>query len=102
MHASAFGLLLSLLASPIAWIHYTLFLLPVLVSRWQQTGIRLVALFLIVPVPFILDRFGQPALVQVTSGSLYNWALVLCLVALLMHERRKPKPGAAPAVVQAE
>ncbi len=88
LQASALALLLALLASPIAWIHYTLFLLPVLFSRWRMTGIRLVALLLIVPVPFILDRFGQPAWVQVTSGSLYNWALVLCLAALLMHERK--------------
>jgi hypothetical protein len=88
LQASALALLLALLASPIAWIHYTLFLLPVLFSRWRMTGIRLVALLLIVPVPFILDRFGEPAWVQVTSGSLYNWALVLCLAALLMHERK--------------
>jgi hypothetical protein len=88
LQASALALLLSLLASPIAWIHYTLFLLPILFSRWRMMGIRLVAVLLIVPVPFILDRFGQPAWVQVTSGSLYNWALVLCLIALLMHARK--------------
>jgi Glycosyltransferase family 87 len=87
LQASAWGLLLSLLASPIAWIHYTLFLLPVLFSRWRMSGIRLVAVLLIVPVPFIIDRFGQPAWVQVTSGSIYNWALVLCLAALLVHGR---------------
>ncbi len=96
-HASALALLLSLLASPIAWIHYTLFLLPLLASRWHGPVFRLVALLLVVPVPFILDRFGQPALVQATTGSLYNWALVLCFVALLMQERRAPAPRAAPA-----
>jgi hypothetical protein len=95
LQASALALLLALLASPIAWIHYTLFLLPVLFSRWRMTGIRLVAVLLIVPVPFILDRFGQPAWIQVTSGSLYNWALVLCLVALLMHGRMGPERSPA-------
>jgi hypothetical protein len=84
-HASALALLLALLASPIAWIHYTLFLLPVLFSRWQRWGIRPVALLLIVPVPFILDQFGKPAGVQVTLGSLYNWALVLCSIAVFLH-----------------
>ncbi len=98
MHVSALALLLSLLASPIAWIHYTLFLLPLLISRWHSPAFRVVALLLIVPVPFILDRFGQPALVQATSGSLYNWALVLCLAALLMQGWKEREPrGAAPA-----
>jgi len=95
MHASAMALLLALLASPIAWIHYTLFLLPVLFSCWRMSAIRVVALLLIVPVPYILDRFGQPAWVQVTSGSLYNWALVLCFIALLMNERGTVKSSAA-------
>jgi Glycosyltransferase family 87 len=99
-HASALALLLALLASPIAWIHYTLFLLPVLVSRWSSMAIRLVALLLVVPVPFILDRFGQPTLVQVTTGSLYNWALVLCLAALLMHGREEPEPSPVPAAAE--
>jgi hypothetical protein len=58
-----------------------------------MTGMRLVGLMLIVPVPFILDRFGQPAWVQITSGSLYNWALVLCLAALLMHRLAGAEPS---------
>jgi hypothetical protein len=65
------------LASPIAGIHDTLFLLSLLVSRWRLPTMRIVGLLLIVPVPFILDRFGQPALIQATVGSLNNWALVL-------------------------
>jgi hypothetical protein len=87
--AGAIGLVLSLLASPIAWIHYTLFLLPVLFTHWHVRGMRLVALLLIVPVPFIIDQFGKPAWIQATSGSVYNWALVLCLVVLLMLERAR-------------
>ena len=86
---SAIGLVLSLLASPIAWIHYTLFLLPVLFTHWRVHGMRLVALLLIVPVPFIIGQFGKPAWIQATLGSVYNWALVLCLVVLLMLERAR-------------
>ena len=89
---SALALVLSLLASPIAWIHYTLFLLPVFFTHWHMHGMRFVALLLIVPVPFIIDQFGTPAWVQVTLGSVYNWALVLCLVVLLMHERAGVRP----------
>ena len=95
-HASALALILSLLASPIAWIHYTLFLLPVFFSYWQKGGMRVVALSLIIPVPFILDQFGKAAWIQVTFGSLYNWALVLCLILLLMSERggaTRPAPA---------
>ena len=93
------ALLLALLASPIAWIHYTLFLMPLLMSRWRLPAMRIVALLLIVPVPFILDRFGQPALVQATVGSVYNWALVLCLAAVLMpwERGRRAVPASAAA-----
>jgi len=48
-------LLLALLAAPIAGIHDTLFLLPLLVSRWRLPAMRMVALLLIVPVPFTTD-----------------------------------------------
>jgi hypothetical protein len=96
-HASAVGLILGLLASPIAWIHYTLFLLPVFVTRWHVQGTRLVALLLIVPVPFIIDQFGKPAWVQATLGSIYNWALVLCLIVLFMHERAYAQRQVQPA-----
>lgn len=87
MNASAMALVLSLLASPIAWIHYTLFLLPVFFTHWHVHGMRLVALLLIIPVPYIIDQFGKPAWIQVSLGSVYNWALVLCLIVLLMRER---------------
>jgi Glycosyltransferase family 87 len=96
-HASALALILALLASPIAWIHYTLFLLPVFFAHWRVHGMRLVALLLIVPVPFIIDQFGKPAWIQVTLGSLYNWALVLCLIVLLMLERASVGASAKPA-----
>jgi hypothetical protein len=97
MRASALGLVLSLLASPIAWIHYTLFLLPVFFSFWHLQRMRLVALLLIVPVPFILDQFGKPAWIEATMGSVYNWALVLFLVVLLMLEREGVDRPVRPA-----
>jgi Glycosyltransferase family 87 len=97
MNASAIALVLSLLASPIAWIHYTLFLLPVFFTRWHVHGMRLVALLLIIPVPYIIDQFGKPAWIQVSVGSVYNWALVLCLIVLLMRERAGASRPAQPA-----
>ena len=49
---------------------------------------RVVALALLVPVPFIIEQFGRPAWIQFTVGSIYGWALVLCLVALIVGEWR--------------
>jgi hypothetical protein len=97
--ASAIGLVVSILASPIAWVHYTLFLLPVLVRRWDLNGIRLVSVLLIVPVPFIIAQFGRPAWTQFTIGSLYNWAMVLCLAVLAADELRVRRAAAAERTV---
>ena len=89
LRASALALLVSLLASPIAWVHYTLFLIPVLLWRWDLNGMRLVAVLFIVPVSFVVSQFGRSAWTQLTIGSVYNWALVLCLGVLLADEWRR-------------
>jgi hypothetical protein len=101
---SAMALLASILASPLGWIHYTLFLLPVIVMHWSRLAIRVVALLLIIPVPFIIDQLGKPAWIQLTIGSVYGWALVLCLVILIanewrrirQHERQRPDAILSP------
>jgi hypothetical protein len=86
---SAMALLASILASPLGWIHYTLFLLPVIAMHWNRMLMRVVALLLIVPVPFIIDQLGKPAWTQLTIGSVYGWALVLCLAILIADEWRR-------------
>jgi hypothetical protein len=88
LRASALGLVAALLASPLGWIHYTLFLLPVLVAGWHRPALRLVGLLLVVPVPFVIGQFEKGALTQFTIGSVYAWALVLCLAVLLVDEWR--------------
>ncbi|MEA2387028.1 MAG: arabinofuranan 3-O-arabinosyltransferase, partial [Thermoleophilaceae bacterium] len=90
LRASAFGLLASVFASPIGWIHYTLFLLPVFVRGWGSRAMRAVVLLLMVPVPFVVDQLGTSTLNQLTVGSVYCWALLLCLAALVVE--------AAPAI----
>ena len=90
---SAMALLASILASPLGWIHYTLFLLPVIVMHRNRLAMRAVALLLIVPVPFIIDQLGKPAWVQLTIGSVYGWALVLCLVILITAEWHRVRQG---------
>lgn len=100
LRASALALVASLLASPLGWIHYTLFLLPVFLSYWDRPAMRLLALLLIIPVPFVIDQFTKPAWIQITIGSVYGWALVLCLAVLLASEWRRTADG-APARLMA-
>jgi hypothetical protein len=89
MEVSAVGLVVALLASPIAWIHYTLFLLPVLFWKWRLDGMRIVAALLIVPVSFVMSQFGRSEWTQITIGSVYNWALILLLLLLLVDDVRR-------------
>ena len=96
MRVSELGLLAAILASPLGWIHYTLFLLPVLLARWSFWPMWIVAALLVVPVPFIIGQFGQLAWIQFTIGSAYGWALVLCLAALLSL-RSDGSPGSRVA-----
>jgi len=106
MRASEVGLLAALLASPLAWIHYTLFLAPILLSRWDRLSARLVAVMLMVPVPQILHWFGREAWLQASIGSLYNWALILCFAIVVADEigrrgratRAADPLGSSPAV----
>jgi hypothetical protein len=83
LRVSAFALLASVFASPIGWIHYTLFLLPVFVRGWGSRAMRAVVLLLMVPVPFVVDQLGSATLNQLTVGSVYGWALLLCLAVLV-------------------
>ena len=87
LDASALGILAGLLASPLAWVHYTLFLVPYLMSRWRRPLVKGVAALLMVPVPFVIAGIGKPAPYAATLGSIYNWALLLCLLAMITEQR---------------
>ena len=96
LRASALALVAALLAAPVGWIHYTLFLLPVFFSLWHRPSVPLVGLLLIVPVPAIIDQFTKPAWVQLTFGSVYGWALVLLFALLVVREGRAAITDGAP------
>lgn len=91
LDVSGLALVAALLASPLGWIHYTLFLLPVLLHHWQRPWTWIVAAALVIPVPFVLAQFGKPALIQFTVGSVYAWALVLFLLGLITAEWQRPE-----------
>lgn len=82
---SGLALVAALLASPLGWIHYTLFLLPVMICHRGRLWSFAAAAALTVPVPYVLAQFGKPAWMQVTVGSVYGWALVLLLAGLALQ-----------------
>jgi hypothetical protein len=93
MDVSSFALVAALLASPLGWIHYTLFLLPVLLHHWQRPWTWPVAVALTIPVPLVLAQFGAAPWVQLTIGSVYGWSLVLLLLGLVANERQTSYPA---------
>lgn len=91
LDVSAVGLLGGIVASPIAWVHYTLFLLPVFFTRRWNPLMLAAAVLLTVPVPWVLSTLGAPAWQQLTLGSVYSWAVLLCAAGMIM----KPDAGLA-------
>ncbi|WP_142848064.1 glycosyltransferase family 87 protein [Telmatospirillum sp. J64-1] len=97
LHVSALGLLGALLASPIAWVHYTMFLLPVFFVLPLSPLLLASAVLLVAPVPIILGLLNAPWWLQATAGSVYGWAVLFCLVALLRQRPIHPwSPSEAP------
>ena len=81
LDASAVGIAVGIAASPIAWVHYTLFLLPVLFRRTATPMLTVAAALLVIPVPVTLLFVDAPLWQQATIGSVYNWAVLCCLAA---------------------
>jgi hypothetical protein len=46
-----------MIAPPLAWIHYTLFLLPLLFRPFLPPAVAIAVCLLITPVSILLDRF---------------------------------------------
>ena len=55
------------------------------VRGWGSRAMRAVVLLLMVPVPFVVDQLGTSTLNQLTVGSVYGWALLLCLAAMAVQ-----------------
>jgi hypothetical protein len=60
MNASSVALVASVLASPLGWVHYTLFLLPVMLHHWKRPMTWAAAALLMIPVSVVLGQFGAP------------------------------------------
>ena len=95
LQASALGIALGIAASPIAWVHYTLFLLPVFFCCRPTRLLTTSAALVVIPVPFVLRFIDAPIWAQATIGSAYNWSVLLCLGALTLEAVRRPTPALA-------
>ena len=82
LRVSAFGLIAGILASPIAWVHYTLVLLPIFFTAPMSKPLLASAALLTVPVTVVLRALDTGQAQQLTIGSAYNWAVLLSLVGI--------------------
>lgn len=75
------GIILSLLASPIAWNGYMILLLPVFLSRkhWPPL-LTIAAAIMTVPFAIILNLYLTPGFAFIFWGWWYGLALTLCLI----------------------
>jgi hypothetical protein len=83
MKVSSAALVASVFASPLGWVHYTLFLLPMMLHHRTQPLTWAAAALLVIPVSAVLGYFGRPLIEQLTYGSVYGWAVLLCLIVVL-------------------
>ena len=81
--ASAFGIIGALLISPISWLAYSIFLLPVVLKRRWSRLMAVGCLGLLVPPPVVFWTPLLPRPLFVLAGSLYCWALLAVCFALI-------------------
>ena len=99
-HISAAAIIGALMLGPITWSGYSLFALPVLLSRrwfgWEWAA----ALLLCVPFGLAFDYAAFSPAANVLLGSLYGWAIMiafglLCADAYRRHDGRRKGAAAA-------
>jgi len=85
--ASAIGIGLGIVLSPVAWFHYMIFLLPAMLTRRWSPRILIAAVLMLVPAAMLhmiyMSPLAQnPALtgpVLATFGSVYSWTALFLL-----------------------
>ncbi len=86
---SAVAIIGALILGPITWAGYSLFALPVLLSRrwfaWEWAA----ALLLCVPFGLVFDHAALNSATHVLLGSLYGWALLIAFGLLCADAYRR-------------
>lgn len=80
---SNLAIVVLLLASPLAWAGYTVFLLPVFIWRRWTTPLAIAAMLLILPVPLVEGLAQQSQWHFILFGSIYSSIFLLVLAALV-------------------
>lgn len=97
LHATAVGIASGILASPIAWVHYTLFLVPAFFASTLSAPLLIAAALMVMPVPLLLGYLDAPVWQQLTIGSAYNWAALFALAGFLGFTMRSAVRSATNA-----
>lgn len=95
MQASAIGIGVAILASPVAWMHYLLLLLPALLRRRWNPGTAAGAVVMVIPTVATFWVFrtlplSYPELapvIKATIGSAYSWGALLLVVSMARMDR---------------
>lgn len=78
------GIVVSLLASPIAWTGYTIFLLPYFLTKQTWTSLEtLAAINFSFPFLLVLLLFQQSKAAFIILGWFYGWGLLILLINFL-------------------
>ncbi|MBK4733827.1 glycosyltransferase family 87 protein [Noviherbaspirillum pedocola] len=100
------ALIVAILASPIAWVDYAMFLIPAMIMRpWNRT-LTLAAILLLVPVSIPNMLMDGPIWKTIVGGSIYFTAILLIFIDIMRDITRttihhsdasEPKPPALHA-----
>ncbi|MBK4733826.1 glycosyltransferase family 87 protein [Noviherbaspirillum pedocola] len=83
LDASRIGLMVAILASPLAWFHYLLFLIPALIEKPWTRGMTIAAVTLMVPPIVPMAMMYGPFWLQVLGSSVYFGAVCTIFVMWL-------------------
>ena len=99
LDASGLAIAVAILAAPLSWFHYTLFLIPALLTRpWGRT-LQAAALLLCIPVSIPLLALLYPGWGSATFGAIYLTSVLLILAEFLRRPRGAAVAAASPARV---
>ncbi|HZQ98518.1 MAG TPA: glycosyltransferase family 87 protein [Chloroflexota bacterium] len=83
--ASAIAIAAALLAAPLAWIGYSLLLLPALLERPWRRAFRAAAVLLVLPPPNLVSLTDRSPVLMATLGLAYPAAFCLVLAGLVAN-----------------
>ena len=94
---SAMAMTGALLCSPLAWVGYSLFLLPIFANRRPSFALGLAGTLLCIPRLPLQEWSDASTLVRATLGSAYTVAWLLLVFAIARDSRTADDPAVTPA-----